>query len=250
MKKTLLAVALVSTFAANAAYLDEETGETVVPENPELLGEPAQEKVNYGDPTASFKGFGLTTGSKGFKQGNFVYGSGDHIFSGDVGTSGDKDITYRARYFNIDRETNIGWSVDVLGDYKNHDGVKTSSNAFLAGGLYKMDFGNIIVAPMAYAGYATGDTQRKDEPGSKLKADSYLGQAGVYAMYGFEAGHWLYVNPKTTYAFKDKNFNNQIEVGGGFMVTDSSSLGFKSELSKYGKDKTDFLNTVNYYVYF
>ncbi len=43
MKKTILTIALASlSLGVNAAYLDEETGEVVVVENPELLGESAR----------------------------------------------------------------------------------------------------------------------------------------------------------------------------------------------------------------
>ncbi|WP_202910150.1 hypothetical protein [Vibrio coralliirubri] len=54
MKKTILALALAlaaTTMSVNAAYLDENTGEVVVPENPELLGDSARGAEDAPDPS-------------------------------------------------------------------------------------------------------------------------------------------------------------------------------------------------------
>lgn len=81
----------------------------------------------------------------------------------------------------------------------------------------------------------TKDTEGK-RPESKdgknavgLAKDSALAQAGIYGMYGFDGGHWLYANPKSTYHAEGQTFTNQIEVGGGYMVADKISVGFKVE---------------------
>ncbi|MFA0605666.1 hypothetical protein AB4666_12930, partial [Vibrio amylolyticus] len=84
-------------------------------------------------------------------------------------------------------------------------------------------------------------------------SESGLGQAGVYAMYGFDAGHWVYANPKTTYNVKSKEFLNQVEVGGGFMVLDNASIGAKLEYTAENKKlnvKNDSVAWLQANVYF
>ncbi|WP_112479168.1 hypothetical protein [Vibrio variabilis] len=117
----ILAVAMtIAGFKAHAAYLDENTGEVAVPENPELLG---AESVNYGDPTASYSGVGIQRSSD-FTNASFVYGGGSHILSLDVGLSdhqpGDESslgnpadakysgVALRAKYFNVNHDSGFG----------------------------------------------------------------------------------------------------------------------------------------------
>ncbi|MEX0334984.1 hypothetical protein [Vibrio tubiashii] len=188
---------------------------------------PAQEEVNYGDPTASFSTVGVS-GAQDKGQLNMMYGAGSNIFQLDLGFDNTKNalgqrpsskdaFNYRGRYFHV--SDGLGYSVDVLGGADN--------TTVLGGAIYKMQMtDNITIFPMLSAGYsASKDGKNK----TGLKKDSSLVQAGVYGMYGFDGGHWLYANPKSTYHTEGKTFINQIEVGGGYMVADKVSVGFKVE---------------------
>lgn len=186
------------------------------------------EDVNYGDPTASFSTVGVSR-ADGQTQLNGMMGfDGGHIISADLGvadkkTADDKvDYNYRLRYFKVN--DGLGYSVDVLGDRE--------STTALAGVMYKFQVtDNISVFPMLNVGRTSikDDVQLPILPVDESYSNSNLAQAGVYAMYGFDAGHWLYVNPKATYVAKAKETVTQVEMGGGFMVSDNVSLGFKIE---------------------
>ncbi|WP_428775290.1 hypothetical protein [Vibrio sp.] len=207
MKKSLLALIIAATSAgAMAADVQEE-------------------KVNYGDPTASFSMLGGAV-NKDKVQLNTMYGMGEHIFQGDLGYSTDKDtpsdkkFDYRVRYFNV--TDGLGFSADVLG---NAD--KTTA---MGGMIYKFDLTpQAMVFPMLSLGrqFVHDGADKSTHVG--LNSDSNVAQVGVYAMYAFEAGHWLYANPKTTYVFEAEENINQVEVGGGYMVADAASVGFKVE---------------------
>lgn len=210
MKKSLLALLLAGV---SLGALADET--------------PAQEEVNYGDPTASFSTVGIS-GSQDKGQLNMMYGAGANIFQLDLGFDNTKNalgqrpsskdaFNYRGRYFHV--TDGLGYSVDVLGGANN--------TTVLGGAIYKFQVtDNVMVFPMLSAGYATS----KDGKNAKgYQKDSALAQAGVYAMYGFDGGHWLYANPKSTYHAESRDFTNQIEVGGGLMVADKMSVGFKVE---------------------
>ncbi len=203
MKKTLLAALICVTSATAFAQ------------------EMPNEEVNYGDPTASFSTLGVS-GSKDATQVNGMIGLGSNIFSLDIGRQNKGgELNYRGRYFHV--TDGLGYSVDVLGDKDN--------TTALAGAIYKMQINdNISIFPMLSAGY----THSKDSVTAE-KEGSALGQAGVYAMYGFDAGHWIYANPKTTYHVKSKEFINQVEIGGGLMVADAVSIGAKVEHTAKGK---------------
>ncbi|MEH6451822.1 MAG: hypothetical protein V7782_02160 [Psychromonas sp.] len=187
------------------------------------------EEVNYGDPTASFSTVG-TSVSENTTQLNGMMGLGSNIFSLDLGVANKDnggnekgDLSYRGRYFHV--TDGLGYSVDVLGD-------KNSTTA-LAGAIYKFQVtDNISVFPMLSAGYTKTDT-----PKGENKNESGLGQVGIYAMYGFDAGHWVYVNPKSTYHIESKEFINQVEAGGGIMVLDNVSVGAKLEYTA----KSDYI---------
>ena len=58
-------------------------------------------------------------------------------------------------------------------------------------------------------------------------------------MYGFDAGHWVYVNPKATYIAAAKDTVIQVKMGGGFMVSDSVSLGVKVDCTAKGSLMTE-----------
>ncbi|WP_028771908.1 hypothetical protein [Shewanella waksmanii] len=212
MKKSLTSVALISLLTATSAFANEEA---------------AKEEVNYGDPTASFTTVGVSA-SKDVTQLNGMMGLGSNIFQLDISRNNKSgDLSGRGRYFHV--TDGLGYSVDVIGDENNQ--------TVLGGLIYKFQVtDNISIFPMLSA----GGTQNK-RIGEKDKYDrSGLAQAGVYAMYGFDAGHWLYVNPKTTYHFKDKTFTNQVEVGGGFMLLDNVSVGAKVEYTGEVKNKHGF----------
>ncbi|NKF50771.1 hypothetical protein G3R49_09330 [Shewanella sp. WXL01] len=220
------------------------------------MADEAKEDVNYGDPTASFTTLGVSA-SKDNTQINGMYGAGANIFQLDLtfknkdgentardGKAG--DLSGRARYFHV--TDGLGYSVDVIGDQNNQ--------TVLGGMIYKFQVSdNVMVFPML----SVGGTQAKrfDDDANKYtnKYDrSGLAQAGVYAMYAFDAGHWLYANPKSTYHFKSKEFINQIEVGGGFMLAPQLSAGFKVEYTgevktEHGKMKEDTVAWLqaNYY---
>lgn len=203
MKKTLLAVLICATSATTMAQ------------------EAPKEDINYGDPTASFSTVGVS-GTDRAGQVNMMYGAGSNIFQLDLGYDAkvnkvEDRFNYRGRYFHV--TDGLGYSVDVLGGVNN--------TTVLGGLIYKMPVSEkVTVFPMLSAGYsATKDGKNN----SGMAKDSGLAQAGVYAMYAFDDGHWLYANPKTTYHVEGKQFVNQIEVGGGLMTSDVTSVGFKLE---------------------
>lgn len=178
-----------------------------------------EESINYGDPTASFSTVGLSA-SKDSTQLNGMIGFGSNIFSLDLGRENKSgDLNYRGRYFHVTE--GLGYSVDIIGSEKSFADHTNKSNTALAGLIYKMQLtDNISMFPMVSAGYMQTKSQGD-------KKESGLGQVGLYAMYGFDAGHWIYVNPKTTYNMKQKEFINQVEIGGGLMVLDNASIGTK-----------------------
>ena len=144
---------------------------------------------------------------------------GGHIISADIGvadkkTEDDKvDYNYRLRYFKV--TDGLGYSVDVVGD--------RNSTTALAGAIYKFQVNdNISIFPMLSVGRTSikDDVQLPALPLNETYSSSNLAQAGVYAMYGFDAGHWVYVNPKATYIAAVKDTVTQVEMGGGFMVSD------------------------------
>ncbi|MDN2480847.1 hypothetical protein [Vibrio agarivorans] len=180
------------------------------------------ETVNYGDPTASFSSLGVS-GTEGKFQVNGMVGLGKHIFQLDLGYDKDTDKgNYRGRYFHVTE--GLGYSVDVLGDKDSTTG--------LAGVIYKMDItDNISLFPMASVGY----TSAKDDKGAK--SESALAQAGLYGMYAFDSGHWVYANPKATYHEQSKEWLPQFEVGAGYMIMDNASIGTKVEYTAESSKK-------------
>ncbi len=195
----------------------------------------ADEDVNYGDPTASFTMAGASVQENGY-QFNGMYGAGSHILQADLGATtkkGEEGINGRGRYFYV--TDGLGYSVDMIANRADNftDGAVNTTMA-LGGAIYKIGLtDNIMVFPMLSAG-----AMQADVAGVK-SYNSSLVQAGVYAMYAFNAGHWLYANPKVTTTF-DEDFNNaaghsgsaaEIEVGGGYMIGAASSVGFKLEHS-------------------
>ncbi len=177
---------------------------------------PTEEKVNYGDPTASFTTVGVST-SKDVDQISGMMGVGSNIYQLDLNRDKNTgDFSGRGRYFHV--TDGLGYSVDVIGD--------ANTQTILGGMIYKFQLNdNVSIFPML----SVGGTQTK-RPLENDKYDrSSLVQAGVYAMYGFDAGHWVYANPKSTYHVKNESFINQVEVGGGLMVTDNISIGAKVE---------------------
>ena len=175
---------------------------------------------------------------------------GGHIISADIGvadkkTDDDKiDYNYRMRYFKVN--DGLGYSVDVLGD--------RNSTTALAGVMYKFQVSdNISVFPMLNVGRTSikDDAQLPILPREETYSSSNLAQAGVYAMYAFNSGHWLYVNPKATYVAAVKDTVTQVEMGGGFMVADNMSVGFKVDYTAKGgmmaEDDTTTWVQANYY---
>lgn len=225
MKKTILGVALCAlttgAFASNSTQADAED-------------------INYGDPTASFSTLGVSR-SGDATQLNGMLGFGSNIFQLDLGvadkktTDGKIDYNYRGRYFHV--TDGLGFSVDVLGGRDN--------TTALAGVIYKFQVtDNIMLFPMLSVGRTSADEAGKET----FKSTVY--QAGLYGMYAFDAGHWLYANPKSTYVQQSKEYVNQVEIGGGYMVTDVVSVGFKvehtAETNTMKKDTTGWLQA-NYY---
>jgi|GEM_PF-5373477 len=178
-----------------------------------------QQEVNYGDPTASFSTLGVSA-SHDVTQLNGMMGMGSNIFSVDLGRQNKNGgMNYRGRYFHV--TDGLGFSVDILGDKDN--------TTALAGAIYKFQLSdNISLFPMLSAGYTRSDTNGE-------KVGSTLAQVGVYGMYGFDAGHWIYANPKSTYHVKGKESVDQVEMGGGFMLLENVSVGGKIEHTAKGK---------------
>ncbi|MGY5453015.1 hypothetical protein ACVFI8_19060 [Agarivorans sp. MS3-6] len=214
MNKAMIVTLL--TLSANAAFANDKI----------------EEEINYGDPTASFSTVGLSA-SENTTQLNGMAGFGKNIFSLDLARDNKSgDLNYRGRYFHV--TDGLGYSVDVLGD-------KDSTTA-LAGAIYKMQLNdNISIFPMASLGYTSGN--KSNVPDIELASNdkqqqegSTLGQLGIYAMYAFDNGNWLYANPKSTYHVRHNEFINQIEMGGGIMVTDYASVGAKVEYTAENKN--------------
>ncbi|WP_095498625.1 hypothetical protein [Paraferrimonas haliotis] len=247
LNSKILAASVVLALSSTAVMANEESKD-----------------VNYGDPTASFSTLGVSA-SKDATQINGMYGAGANIFQLDVTRQNKSgEFSGRGRYFRV--TDGLGFSVDVLGD--------KHSRTALGGLIYKFQVtDNIMIFPMLSAGATSakgihavpelpelpdGPTPELPELpipelpihnpqpelyGNNAKADGStkwetqgLVQAGVYAMYAFDAGHWLYANPKSTYLFKAKEYVNQVEVGGGFMIAPQASIGFKVEHTMDTKD--------------
>lgn len=196
--------------------------------------------INYGDPTASFTTVGISR-SGDVTQLNGMLGLGNNIFQLDLGVADKKtfdgkiDYNYRGRYFHV--TDGLGFSVDVLGDRNN--------TTALAGMIYKFQLtDNVMLFPMLSVGRTFSDETGKET----FKSTVY--QAGLYGMYAFDAGHWLYANPKTTYVQQSKEWVTQVEIGGGFMVSDAVSVGFKVDHtaeSQFSKQDTVGWLQANYY---
>ncbi|GAL26095.1 hypothetical protein JCM19239_4950 [Vibrio variabilis] len=215
MKKTILGMALCAltagAWASNSTHAEAE-------------------EVNYGDPTASFSTLGVSR-TNNATQINGMYGAGSNIFQLDVTRADNGDLSGRGRYFHV--TDGLGYSVDILGD--------KDTATVLGGMIYKFQVSdNVMLFPMLSAGVSKAkSTTRTDvvldnrgEPTvktTKYNNDDTLLQGGLYALYAFDAGHWLYANPKVTRTFNGKATIPQIEIGGGYMVTDSASVGFKVE---------------------
>ncbi|WP_162674546.1 hypothetical protein [Vibrio variabilis] len=104
----------------------------------------------------------------------------------------------------------------------------------MAGVVQKFDISdNVMLVPMMYAG-------------TDLKYGGTLFQGGLYAMYGFDAGHWLYANPKTTFSSNASDWVGEVELGGGYMLMDNVSVGFKYEMKQQAENK----GWVNAFYYF
>lgn len=222
MKITPLALSLVAVMGAASAHAGND--------------------VNYGDPTASYRGIGIQqTNDATMVSG--VFGTGQHIGQLE-GTFGEGHaFSYRARYFNVDQASGFGVSFDLLG----HHDDQTDALGGLVGVVQKFEVTpNIMVVPMLAAGYAEASLMLKQ---TEITADSVVVQPGVYIMYGFDAGHWLYANPKSTYVHELKKASAELEIGGGYMVLENASVGFKYDLSHF-QGKTDHKGWVNAYYYF
>ncbi|MCG9788446.1 hypothetical protein L1D61_14845 [Vibrio mediterranei] len=204
------------------------------------------EDINYGDPTASFSSVGVSR-SADTTQVNAMYGFGSNIFMGGINVSDRGDTTARGRFFHV--TDGLGYSVDVIG---------TKDSLLAVGGIiYKMELtNNIMVFPMLSAGVTSVDVQYTTHNGhwgdttyKQIESDNLI-QPGIYAMYAFDSGHWLYANPKSTYLTKAKEWVTQAEVGGGYMISDNASVGFKVDFT--AESKLTDANTVgwlqaNYY---
>ncbi|USD67073.1 hypothetical protein [Vibrio sp. SCSIO 43136] len=180
------------------------------------------DEVNYGDPTASYTGLGLSRTSDK-TQFNAIYGLGTHIFTADITVLDDKDpvtdgqVSARGRYFYL--SDGLGYSLDIIGD--------NVSIGAIAGLMYKMQVTkNILVFPMAGIGYGAAELSL-DKP--SVSEDSMMNQFGIYGMYAFDSGNWVYANPKTTYINDFKTRYNELEIGGGVMIMPQASLGVKIE---------------------
>ncbi|MCY9871152.1 hypothetical protein [Vibrio barjaei] len=195
--------------------------------------------VNYGDPTAVFKNFGVSHNGDGAIQTNLVYGQGKNVFQLDLtaqyrdraGTEnlGTKGMGYRARYFRVN--DGLGFSMDVIGSHNQN----ADSTTAVGGVIYKINLTDrFSVFPMLSVGGMT----------SKAKADNQSYTSGIiqpalYALYAFDEGHWLYANPRYThYTDTPSNVNDyykydqdmlDIELGGGYMLNEWSAAEFKIE---------------------
>ncbi|MCJ2377185.1 hypothetical protein LNL84_10125 [Vibrio sp. ZSDZ34] len=209
------------------------------------------DEVNYGDPTASFSTLGASRGENSTML-NFQAGFGANIFQIDYGFN-DKSLSkdpnkegsqnYRARAFHVTE--GLGFSATVVGSQNADD---TKSDAVFVGALYKFELtDNILLFPMLDAGRSYGTVRHN---GELIDNNSNIVQPGLYAMYAFDDGHWLYANPKAQYNVAAKEWVPQAEIGGGYMVSDSISVGFRLDHtgeSKITKEDTKLMIQGNYY---
>ncbi|WP_406609293.1 hypothetical protein [Agarivorans sp. JK6] len=232
MKKTILAISLA---AISSGVMAAQTAE-------------AKADVNYGDPTATFSSLGISRSNERTQlNGTYGWGAGNMIFA-DLGAADKKDqqgkidFDYRVRYFKVN--DGLGYSVDVVGD--------RNTTTALVGGMYKFDITkNISLFPMLYGGYMKSKLDMPIKDSSETFKDSSLVQGGLYAMYAFDDGHWLYANPKATYVSRAKDFVPQIEVGGGYMINSNVSVGFKIDHTAESKiSKKDTVGWLQASVYF
>ncbi|USD67854.1 porin family protein [Vibrio sp. SCSIO 43136] len=227
MKKLALTLPLIAVLSAPA------------------FAEEAQD-VNYGDPTASYTGLGMSRGADA-TQFNGIYGMGSHIFTADVTVADKKDdltgqVSARGRYFHVTE--GLGYSLDIIGN-------KAMTGA-IAGAMYKFQVTpNIMLFPMAGIGYAATEFTYED---TKVSESSMMNQVGAYAMYAFDNGNWVYANPRTTYINEAKTRFNEVTLGGGMMIAPQASLGLKVEhvlndtaLKMDKKDATSVWVNANYY---
>lgn len=199
--------------------------------------------VNYGDPTASYRGVGVQATDDAVTLSG-VFGTGEHIASVDGTFAKGDNFSYRARYFNVDQVNGFGVSFDVLGS----KGKDSESLAGLVGVVQKFEVTpQFLVVPMLSAGYGRMSVDVDDK--FTVSETSFIAQPGIYFMYGFEAGHWLYANPKATYVKEMKEWTNELELGGGYMIRDDMSMGFKYEVSRF-QGNTDQKAWANIYYYF
>ena len=227
MKKPILSVALCLLTAG--AFASNQTELQLV-----------RDDINYGDPTASFTTVGISR-SGDATQLNGMLGLGNNIFQLDLGVADQKtsdgkiDYNYRGGYFHV--TDGLGFRGDVLG--------KRNSTTARAGMIYKFQLtDNVLLFPILSVGRTFSHETGKET----FKSTVY--QAGLYGMYAFDAGHWLYANPKTTYVQQSKEWVPQVEIGGGFMVSDAVSVGFKVDHtaeSQFSKQDTVGWLQANYY---
>jgi hypothetical protein len=208
--------------------------------------------VNYGDPTASFSTLGVSR-SDNSTMLNFQAGFGSNIFQIDYGFN-DKFLSkdqnkegnqnYRARAFHV--TDGLGFSATIVG---SHNANETKSDAAFVCALYKFELtDNILLFPMLDFGRSYGKVRNNN--GELVDNNSNIVQPGLYAMYAFDEGHWLYANPKAQYNVTAKEWIPQAEIGGGYMVSDSISVGFRLDHtgeSKISKQDTKFMIQANYY---
>ncbi|MGV2986584.1 hypothetical protein ACE1OE_02985 [Vibrio sp. E150_011] len=203
MKKSILAITLAA-ISMNVFSADNNEAE----------------QQNYGDPTTIYTMLGGSF-SENSAQANVTIGGGQNLFFGDLGIDKDNTVDYRFRYFRLNEAGNAGWSIETLGD----DNI----NTVMAGGVYKFEISDhFSLFPMLYGGAMTSKHAigSKDGSISSFK-DSTVLNGGLYALYAFDEGHWLYANPRAHYVHEARETIPQLEIGGGYMVNDDISVGFR-----------------------
>ncbi|GLP96036.1 hypothetical protein [Paraferrimonas sedimenticola] len=230
------------------------------------LAEEKKEDINYGDPTAVYKSVGVSVSNSNAVQGNLIYGAGKNVVMADLTSQykdakkgdGSKGINYRARYFYVN--DGLGASVDLIGTHNQN----IDSTQAVAGLMYKMQItDNFMFFPMLNAGV---QQDKYKIPGSETYQTGII-QPAFFAMYAFDEGHWLYLNPRYTIATNKREevlegdkFDAgtlQIELGGGYMLNEWSALEVKVEhtvanktVTLGQKQKDDTVGWLKYSIYF
>ncbi|EEX93778.1 hypothetical protein VIOR3934_00275 [Vibrio orientalis CIP 102891 = ATCC 33934] len=231
----LIAAITLSCSSTNATYLDEETGEVVVVAESELDNEgmlgagyggvATSHQINNGDPLAARKSFGLSRAYDATRIRG-AYGEDAHLFTLDFGFNNKRQRNYQVEYTYLS-DSDQGVSIEFLGsDGDDRNGF--GSTVSYAQKLTLHD--NVMIVPKVGIGSLFG---RLKDGKTNTDADSVILKSSLHTMYSFDSGHWLYAKPQTAYINHANAWSSNLELGGGYMLNDHTSVGFKYDITHF-----------------